>query len=403
MEVGTLTAFERLLVDFNLLPKQLKAKTYLGTCKYPGSRFEEVCSRLLAFFFDYKEEHGFGNLVLKSFLESAGKSDLNSNCRSIKLEHPCKRDEGEVTETTLRLDIMIRTQDAIIGIEHKINAPLYNDIATYKKELQYLEGKHGLHNHYAFVLSLRSISIQEIQKLIDSSFIPVQYLDFIKQVKNNMKGINHDKSCKYAFMLNDFLDTLESYKNSIMNRGDKFNFYQSNRKDIQTLVDEYNLFKQEVKEAQIQLFQKLLLLANEVNIPKSKFWSFDYSEEFDENKIFIQELLKDQPIGLELSIKSTTESPTGFIELHLVYWANEIDQIHKELWALFKNNIKHFENKNEINECSDGNKGLISLYLFEQKDLSDSNFKTIIKYYEDEFSRVLNMNWDFDKNKLKAN
>lgn len=59
--------FEKLLVEFEKLPKQPQVKTYLGTCKYPGSRFEEVCSRLLAFFFDDKEQHGFGNLVLKSF------------------------------------------------------------------------------------------------------------------------------------------------------------------------------------------------------------------------------------------------------------------------------------------------------------------------------------------------
>lgn len=338
-------------------------------------------------------------MVLKSFLEVAGKGELNSSCRFVELEHACKRDGDEVTETTLRLDILIHTQEEIIGIEHKINAPLYNDIATYKNELESLSLKYSKPNH-AFVLSLKSV--QEIKKLRDSLFEPVQYLDFIQKVKDNMKGLNFDKSSKYAFMLNDFLDTLKSYKMSIINDEKKYQFYQGKRDSIQALVKEFEFFKQEMKEVQILLYKRLMVLANEVNVPKPTDWRLYNPEEYDNNSIFFQRLLNEQAIGLELTMTATEKSPTGLIELHLVYWGNEIEEKHKLLWKSFVDGLKHFQSENSLEDCSDGNKGLIKLFTFEGDALSDTMFKAIIKYYEDEFITKLKSNWDFGLDKFKG-
>lgn len=333
-------------------------------------------------------------------MEAAGEDDLTSTDTFVTLEHPCFREEGEDSEAVLRLDILIHTKDAIIGIEHKINAPLYNDIATYKKELEALEKKHSK-PHHAFVLSLRNIN--EIQKLRNSFFVPVQYLDFIKKVRKNMKAINLDNNSKYAFMLNDFLDTLENYKNSVMNIDDKYTFYQSRHEDIQAFLNEFNRFKQEVKDSQTLLYNRLMALANEVNGPESTLWGLYNPEEYDCNSICFQRQLKERAIGLELTIKATEKSATGLIELHLVYWGKEIEVKHRKLWDLFLSGIKHFQSGNSLKDCSDGNKGLIHLFTFEEENLSDSEFKTIIKYYEDEFNKVLYANWDFDNDALKEN
>lgn len=43
--MSELEKFEKLLAEFNQIPKVIPQITYLDICKYPGSRFEEICSR----------------------------------------------------------------------------------------------------------------------------------------------------------------------------------------------------------------------------------------------------------------------------------------------------------------------------------------------------------------------
>jgi hypothetical protein len=57
---------DQLLIDFDTLPKTAKQPTYLELCKYPGRRFEEICSRLLCFYLAPNKEHQFKDLFLRS-------------------------------------------------------------------------------------------------------------------------------------------------------------------------------------------------------------------------------------------------------------------------------------------------------------------------------------------------
>ena len=38
--------FKNLLEDFSKVHIPKKEKTFMGICQYPGSRFEEICSRI---------------------------------------------------------------------------------------------------------------------------------------------------------------------------------------------------------------------------------------------------------------------------------------------------------------------------------------------------------------------
>ncbi|RZL60375.1 MAG: hypothetical protein EOO93_14195 [Pedobacter sp.] len=69
MPLNETPSFEQLIDEFEKLPKIVIESTYLELCKYPGSKFEEVCSRLLSFYFNPNNEHGFNDLFLECFLQ----------------------------------------------------------------------------------------------------------------------------------------------------------------------------------------------------------------------------------------------------------------------------------------------------------------------------------------------
>jgi hypothetical protein len=61
-----LETYSELLRKFAKLPKEEKEMTFLELCHYPGERFEEICSRILEFFFQPNNKHGFRDLWFKS-------------------------------------------------------------------------------------------------------------------------------------------------------------------------------------------------------------------------------------------------------------------------------------------------------------------------------------------------
>ena len=58
--------FKTLLEDFSKVHIPKIEKTFMGICQYPRSRFEEICSRILAFYFNPNEEHGFRDLWFRA-------------------------------------------------------------------------------------------------------------------------------------------------------------------------------------------------------------------------------------------------------------------------------------------------------------------------------------------------
>ena len=47
-----MTNYQDILYEYEELKLQGRDLTFMEICRYPGSRFEEVCSRILKYFFD---------------------------------------------------------------------------------------------------------------------------------------------------------------------------------------------------------------------------------------------------------------------------------------------------------------------------------------------------------------
>lgn len=118
--------FKKIVSDFLKIPQNNIEPTFLEICKYPKSRFEEVCSRILAFYLNPNADHKMNDLLVSALLETVGKYNDWYDYR-----HNIKVNTEEYVDGK-RIDITIVSEDYVIAIENKITADLYNPLEVYK-------------------------------------------------------------------------------------------------------------------------------------------------------------------------------------------------------------------------------------------------------------------------------
>lgn len=159
------------------------------------SEDENTCSRLLTFYFRPKEEHGLNELVLRSLVNILiEKNQLKKDS--------FKYDNVEVVreQTTLddnRMDIIIKSNDIIIGIENKINADVKNDLDDYGKTLNQLAPI------VVKVLLSKNIKKTNYEK---TDFINILYSELAVELEKEMKKID-DKTSRWYLLLEEFVVT----------------------------------------------------------------------------------------------------------------------------------------------------------------------------------------------------
>lgn len=115
-------------------------------------RREVTISRVLAFFLESDAEHGLGDLWMRSLLSAAAEADarfdpkgLQTSPTSCSTEVVCASARRD-----LRIDVVAETPDVVLGIENKIGASLYNDLAAYAGQVRNMaDGRAGSVAGYA--------------------------------------------------------------------------------------------------------------------------------------------------------------------------------------------------------------------------------------------------------------
>lgn len=167
--------------------------------------YETVFNNVLAFFLDSSESHNFKNIVYKSLLEL-----LKSKSDKIDLydEETWEVNREESTDNGKLIDILIRSENYIIGIETKINASLTNDIDDYYNHIEKI--KENGQKPIFVILSKKSIN--ENRKNIFS----ITHKEFNSILEKN---INSNDNNKYDYLLKDFLENMNNfYGGSTMNK-----------------------------------------------------------------------------------------------------------------------------------------------------------------------------------------
>jgi hypothetical protein len=215
-----------LLLRYKLLPRSKRCPSIFEVSGYP--HYENVCSNVLAFYLHPKKEHGLGNLVLAALLK----------CFDPILEKPIGniRVEREFsTSSSGRIDIMIVSDEYVIGIENKIFHTLNNDLPDYLATINGLcEGKL---KPVPIVLSLKPIELPK-----ETGFINITYDKLWWEVKANLGFYATVDSGKWISYLIDFMETTKSLAGGSMDLNETDQFFINNQLLIDELINDRNIF-----------------------------------------------------------------------------------------------------------------------------------------------------------------
>ena len=200
---------------------------FFEVCGFPN--YEHVVSNVLKFFFNDREEHGFGNLWLKSLL-SAYKQKINPDIYSV---FDIYREYSD-RDTTKRIDVLIDCGDLLLVIENKIYADLYNDLDEYSSIAErYAKQKEiDKNNILKIVLSLNPVSKDELKL----DFINITYDELFEEIEKT--PIDNIANQKWAIFQNEFIKNLKSRREDTnMKLNEKWiELVNDNKKDVKHFI-----------------------------------------------------------------------------------------------------------------------------------------------------------------------
>jgi hypothetical protein len=325
---------QKLLKIYESLPKNKYEPTYLDICKYSGRRFEEICSRILAFYFQPENEHGFNILFLESLFEIIENNDSNYLDTTVNVITEADA-EGK------RLDILISNDSWTIGIENKIWANIYNPLEKYKERIE----QDSKSKNYKIILTLHEIkSKDEIEKIEKNGFIVVLYTDFFKIIKTKVGNYIKDGNTKYLVFLYDFIQTLENMKGDNIMSKELDAFFSENVDRLEDLFNLYQEFKSKKAKKMLDKLEEIrqkIVDATQDN--KWKMWPHNNGLWFSKN---------DHDIGVEAWFE-----PSYFQIIFSAwdpkYWSQYGDQL-KKLYPDSAESV--LKNKKSLYVCAvDGN------------------------------------------------
>ena len=225
----------------SLPPSQNREPTFMEIAGYP--HFENVCSNILQFYFQPSNEHGFGTLLLDSLFTLINEKVV-INGQSIDVRREESTDKGN------RIDLVIESDDFVLGIENKIFAGLYNDLNDYKNHLEnkYLRDDRPV---YRVILSLHLI-----QPTLDNNlhgFKPITYALFFEKVIANIGSYFLTAREPHIAFLRDFIQTIQNLQRETPMDQLRLKFFHDNQQDLTKLLAEVEALRKDMREKVKQL------------------------------------------------------------------------------------------------------------------------------------------------------
>ena len=231
--------WKKLLVNFTALGKRVPSKipTFLEITKH-GHR-ELVVSNILRFLFDANEPHGLGNIMTRAlydlYLADPNNKLSPTKAEEIKdainertniIEVACEHS----TDSGKRIDLLIETDDHVIGIENKVFADLYNDFSDYKKEIEKCAKQEGDEEDkipLCFLLGLTK------PKKPRKGFVSITFDELFDRATNYLHELNiynKDKHFLYVQLFYDLFTNMKTLTEDSRAR-DEFEYFLNKRKD----------------------------------------------------------------------------------------------------------------------------------------------------------------------------
>ena len=303
--------FKKILEDFSKVHIPKKEKTFMGICQYPGSRFEEICSRILAFYFNPNEEHGFRDLwfrALNQCIKKDGEYCKPKNISLILEEYTYCAEDSE----NKRIDIIIEADDTVYAIENKIGASLYNNLSAYS---EHIEKKYvnNYPNKKKIVLTAHSLSQFDKQKAVECGFDEISYKSLFEQVNAIWGEYIADSNVQQLTFMIDFMKTLNNKMNFMENK-ERAAFFYKHQKDVDNLIYQYEEWKKEILSSQSENISELHNRIKEETGDNSWWiWSgWDLGISFNNGT--------DKRIGIESSFKENENGVCAEFRIFITTW-----------------------------------------------------------------------------------
>lgn len=262
----------------------LKDPTFMDLSGYP--HYENVCSNILSFYLTTDAVHGLGDLMLQALLTSAGMGSKNAIVTN-EVEREVMTDRGN------RMDLVIHSDDYLVGVENKIYTAVNNNLQDYA---QWLERNANGRRVIKILLSLDQKAIEE------AGFVSVTYESFFNEMEIILGRYWTGGNPKYLMCLQDFVQTIRSLTKGDDSMNDEvMDFFKENLEDTNQFIQTIN----ETKKALRQEVQKLLKM---IHYDETRFTQFYWRD----NNILLDDLVFDMQVDDAVVAIDTIITPAGW-------------------------------------------------------------------------------------------
>ena len=354
--------FQTIVMDFSKIPKIGTEPTWLEICRYPQSRFEEVCSRILAFLFNPKAEHGMKDLWVSALLSAIGKSGWYD------YRHDISVNTEEYAEGK-RIDITVVADNYVVAIENKITAGLYNPLDVYKKHLckAYPNKRQAL-----VVLSMKPIL--NTHSLTENGFQQCSYNDLFKEVNSNIGNYISTINQKYLTFMFDFMKTINNL--NLTSTQLEYDFFSKNKEAIDELIKKYECYKAKILSDQTEAIAQLKDTMSRLTGAGWWAWqNWDLGVTFNENG---------HRIGIESHFQEVGGNPIARFNACITTWS-------KGDWVPYRDAIlKDFAEYNPTVEepGTGGNSNRVFVWIYSTTDGNLDAIANKLKEIYDKLSKI---------------
>jgi hypothetical protein len=229
--------------------------TFMEIGGYP--HHENICSNILRFYLIPTNEHGFGRLLLDSLLALIDRELINDDRNIEVLREMC-------TSENNRIDLVIISDNYIIGIENKIRAGVDNPFCDYAKHLNSLHQDSS--KVYKILLSVHPE--KELSKL--RCFTSISYTSFLHEVEENFALYSHNVSNEHLIFLKDFIRTMKNLQNQSIVDQQWLTYLKDRDDDIKVLLSETSIFRKDMRMKLEQIEQ--LIIKSEISSHFTERW-----------------------------------------------------------------------------------------------------------------------------------
>lgn len=300
--------FQQLLAEFSQIPKAQPAPvTYLEIARYPYSRFEEVCSRILAFYLQPENEHGLGNILLISLFEVLREKQYQPEAveQVVKNVRKVSVRTEEYAEGK-RIDIYVEGDDFSMAIENKISADIYNPLDVYSRYIQEIAKV----NQFLIVLAPYESGVSPEK---DFGFIGITYQQLFTRLKANIGQVYQGANSRHLTFLFDFIQTLENMSQTTSLTQELKKFFFENTKEAEEFVRQFQAHQGNVRALQID---KMKILIDVIRKRTSPDWWLYQGWDLGFNGFG----LAPSGIGIESNFEVKDGNPLGSFRIYITTW-----------------------------------------------------------------------------------